>query len=137
MYHGPYPSRRRTQAGFLIAPPLAALPLALLNLDGRLSSLLLAMLYAAVFAYAHALISSLPLFLWLRHRRVAPILMHCVLGGAGSAALPWLLATPFAGGLTIFVMIIAVPFGALGGGLFWLVACRGVPGLPTVAAEVE
>lgn len=136
MYKGPYPSRQRTVAGFLVAPPLAALPLALLNLDGRLSSLLLALLYAAVVAYAHALISSLPLFLWLRHRRVAPTLIHCVLGGAGSAALPWLLATPFVG-LTIFVVPIAVPFGALGGALFWLIACRGVPGLPTVAAEVE
>ena len=133
---GPYPSWRRTLAGFVVAPLVAVLPLILINLDGRISNMVMAMLFGAGFAWAHALVSGLPLFLWLRRRRVAPTFLNCVLGGAGSAALPWLLAAPWLGGAVLLVIILALPFGAVGGGVFWLVACRGTPGLPLVAADV-
>ena len=99
---GPYPSWRRTLAGFVVAPLVAVLPLILINLDGRISNMVMAMLF----------------------------------GGAGSAALPWLLAAPWLGGAVLLVIILALPFGAVGGGVFWLVACRGTPGLPLVAADV-
>jgi hypothetical protein len=136
MYRGPYPSWRRTLAGFVVAPLVAVLPLILINLDGRMSTMVMATLFGAGFGWAHALVSGLPLFLWLRRRRVAPTFLNCVYGGGAAAALPSLLATPWLGGVVVLVITFAIPLGAVGGAVFWLVACLGTQAPHLVAADV-
>lgn len=133
MQQGPHPSRRRTLIGLIVAPMIAALPLALLNHGGQMEDFV----HAVALVYAHAGLSSLPLLLWLRHRRVAASLRNCVIGGAGSFALPLFLAGFVYGGFFILAVVLAAPVGALAGGAFWVIACRDVPDVRHGAADAE
>jgi len=118
--------------GFIVAPLIGALPLLLLNPPNSVAGLLIIL----ALAYAHALIASLPLFLWLRHRRVAPTFITCAIAGGASIVLVWMLTGLYSGAVVLLAMIIACPLGALGGASFWLIACRGVPDIPLVWADV-
>ena len=133
MYNGPYPSRFRTVIGFLVAPIIAGLPVILANPPEWMTVFLM----VSALAYAHVLFASFPLFLWLRRRRVAPTFFTCVLAGGASVILLWVLVGLYSGPVVLLAMGIATPLGVLGGALFWLIACWGVPGIPFVPARPE
>ncbi len=103
-------------------------------------------MYAVVGAYPTTVIFGLPAFFLLRDR-INATLLNCCATGAAVAALPWLIITTLFqpdsasvdgrntvvdGSLTAygwltnltFVGQIAL-FGAVGGGLFWLIAAAG------------
>ena len=131
------PSKLRILAAFLFAPALAALALAIVQegYDGPRPAweLLETTLFFAGFgAYPAIILFGVPAYLILRGR-IAPTLLNCVIAGAVTAALPWILYSMVAlagtGGTTNYGWLgfigIVAGFGALGGLIFWLIASGG------------
>lgn len=146
------PPTWRIVAAFLIVPALASMAVAVVmplyaglpDVSERI--LRTAVMYALFGAYPPTLVLGLPAFLFLK-RRVSPTIWACALVGAIVASLPWVsvasLSNPdFAsvdgraivvhGVKTLWGWIEVIKMagmfgacGAVGGGLFWLVAAAG------------